>query len=638
MFALLAGLLGLGLMNPDVSYAERFGHVLVVEDDGRIFDPALPAPLEGRRIDFAPATAGGYLSRVSPLRWKPRPLGRPVVFPPGGAVPARIDLRQPVRLFGIPYTTLWVHPHGAIALGENWAEGVQARASSPGSLLASLVSGPPVVAALWNELDPGAGSARGVFVSENRGTVVVSWMDVPSIRPAGRANRFRVLLHRDGRVALEYGRLATRWGVTGLSPGRGRSATRVVDLNGAQEIAPDVATLAWYRDRPRLDAMALARRVHAEVPDRFEFLTIFTDQPVDAAHLVYSTTVANEATGLGIPVFDHGQLYGSERLEHIAVMNDLAFWDDDPRRPPRHPAYAYAPSTLSVLAHEVGHRWAPRFLGEPFSASPGSSHWNSLLSTRASFLGGAAFREEAPGRFRVVDSMRRYGDLDRYLMGLIPAENVPPFFAIEGPTPPERPLAKGTRVDGTRRDLAIADLVGELGERFPDSDAAKREFRMAFVLVVPAGATADARDVYKLQRLRRSFTQFFRVASDGLGRMATGLGPRKAIRPPQVDTVLLSGEPRVIDAEFFFAADAQLGLDLAWVDLDGDLAALEVSTDVTENLPGTRVDLTPTTYGRRRGSLQFSLGSLPRGATRIDVTLIDGGGRLSPTRSLLLPF
>jgi len=618
--------------------AERFGHVLVVEDDGRILEPAAELPFGGRRIDFLPTADGGYQAHHSSLRWQPRGLGRRLVFPAGSATASRVELDQPVRVFGVPYTTIWVHPNGAIALGEDWQAGAQALATSPGSLLASLVSGPAVVAALWNDLDPQATPARGVFVSRSAGMIVVSWIDVPSARPAAEPNTFRVFLHRDGRIAFEYAKLATRWGIVGLSPGRERAATRIVDLANVATLQPTEATLGWYRDRPRLNTIALARRVLAEAPDRFEFLTVFTDQPVDAPHLVYSTTAANHAVGLGMPVFDHSGLHGSATLEHIVVMNDLEFWADDPRRSPRHRAYAYAPSTHAVLAHEVGHRWEPRLLEEPFQTTPGSGHWNSLLATQASFIGGAAFREEGDGQFRVAASMRRYGYLDRYLMGLIPAEEVPPFFAIEGPSSPARPLAVGTRVEGIRRDLDIEDLVDELGRRSPEAGEAKREFRMAFVLVVPAGATADARDIYKMQRIRRGFAPFFRQASGGSGRMTTGLGPRTAIHPPQIDPALLAGQPLVLGAKFFVGADAELGLDLDWADLDGNLATLEISTDITADLPSTRIDIAPRTHGHRRGTLQFTLASLPSRATRIAITLVDAGGQTSSPRTMLLPF
>lgn len=623
---------------PGRAAAERFGHVLVVEDDGRILEPAEPIPWTSQRIDFLPAADGGYTLHASRLRWRPQSLGNKLVFPGIEAAAARVDLAEPVRLYGFPWSSIWVHPDGAIAFGEDWESGMRADVHAPGGLLASLLSGPPVVAPLWNDLEPRAESARGVFVRQHRGVVTITWLDVPSARPAGASNSFRVFLHRDGRIAFEYFELPTRWGIVGLSPGGARAATTIGDLRGVRHLPPNEATLAWYRDRARLDTTALSRRVHAEVEDRFEFLTVFTQEPVDAPHLVHSRTVANDTVGLGIPVFDHGAVHGSSRLEHIVVMNDLGFWADEPSARPRHPAYAWAPSTLAVLAHEVGHRWVPRLVGEPFSDHPGTGHWSAGLATQASFLGGGALREQGDGSFRVAATMKRYGYLDRYLMGLIPPESVPPFFRVDVGSATGRPFAEGTRFSGQRQDLVIDDLLDELGTRYPEAADAKHDFRMAFVYVVPAGHAVDARDVWKVQQIRRGFQPFFRRASGGAGRMLTGLGPRKAFDPPALDRTLLGGTPDVLGAAFFVQDGSELALELDWADLDGDLAALEITTDVSRARPPTRIDLAPRTHGRRLGNLQFSLGKLPQGATQVEVTLVDASGRVSAPHALLLPF
>lgn len=627
-----------GIVRPGEALAERYGHVLVVEDDGRILEPASPLPWSSQRLDFLPAADGGYALHASRLRWRPQPLGEKLVFPADGATAARVDLEQPVRLYGFPWSSIWVHPDGAIAFGEDWPTGARADVHAPGGMLASLLSGPPVVAPLWNDLDPLAAGARGVFVRQHRGVVTVTWLDVPSARPAGVANSFRVFLHRDGRVVLEHFELKTRWGIVGLSPGSARDATTLRDLRGVRRLPPGEATLAWYRDRPRLDTTALARRVNAELEDRFEFLTVFTQDPVDAPHLVHSRTVANDTVGLGIPVFDHGAVHGSAHLEHIVVMNDLDFWADNPADRPRHPAYSWAPSTLAVLAHEVGHRWIPRLVGEPFSDHPGSGHWSAGLETQASFLGGGALRKESDGSFRVAATMKRYGYIDRYLMGLIPPESVPPFFRVDAASAGGHPFAEGTRFAGKHEDLVIDDLLDQLGTRYPAASDAQRDFRMAFVYVVPAGEQAAARDIWKLQQVRRGFQPFFRKAAGGAGRMLTGLGPRKAFDPPRLDPELLTGRPVVLGADVFVQESSELALELAWADLRGDLAALELTTDVSRERAPTRIDLAPRTHGRRLGNLQFSLGRLPPGATRVEVTLVDASGRTSSPYSLMLPF
>jgi hypothetical protein len=630
--------LGLTAALPSPAFAERFGHVLVVEDDGRILDAANPLSLDHRRLAFRPGAAGGYILEEGPARRLNRTLGRAIDFTAGDIAPSRVDLNRPIRFFGHLYQSIWVHPHGAIAFGESWPQGVAARATAPGDLLPGLLGGPPVVAGLWNELLPGSENSSGVFVHQDRQRVSISWLDVASVRPAGVSNTFFIEINRDGRVIIEYSNLATSWGVIGLSPGAERSATRIEDLRGGQTIGSSEAAIGWYRDRPRLNLPALSRRVHAEVADRFEFLTVFTDQPVDAPHLVYSETVTNETSGLGQPLFDHGKLFGSETLQHLVVMNDIGFWADDPSESPVHPAYDYAPSTLAVLAHETGHRWVPRFLEEPFMRHAGSGHWSPGLSTAASFLGGAAFEPDGDGAYRVSRTMERFGYLDRYLMGLIDPEEVPPFFAIDVAEVPERPYREGQIVTGTRRELVIEDLIVELGERYPSRNRSPKKFNMGFVLVVPSGSMPQARDIYKIQTLRRAFVPFFRKAAGGQARMATGLGARQPIRPIVADVDLLAGRPTILKADLFVGDDLATNLDLDWADFGGDLISLEIAMKPATDQAPIRVDLAVGSYGRHRGAVQLSLAGLPADTTGLEILILDGQGRASPIIRLPMPL
>ena len=617
------------------SAAERFGHVLVVEDDGRILEPATPLPLDHRRLEFRPRAAGGYLLSEGPAHRRNRTLGKSLGFATDPIEASRIDLKRPVRFFGQTYRSIWVHPHGAIAFGEDWQPGVAARVAAPGNLLGGLL---PVLAGLWNEFLPARANSSGVFVHQERGRVSLTWIDVPSARPAGEPNTFFIEIHSDGRVILEYSNLSTGWGLAGLSPGPDRQGTRVEDLRLLEAIGAEEAAIGWYSDRPRLNTAALSRRVHAELPDRFEFLTVFTDQPVDVPHLVYAETVANEISGLGKPLFDHGKIFGSETLEHLVVMNDIAFWDDNPWAPPVHPAYDYAPSTLAVLAHEAGHRWLPRWMDAPFMEDFATGHWSAGLSTAASLMGGAAFERDGSGNHRVVRTMQRFGYLDRYLMGLIKPEDVPPLFAIDSEHPQDHPYRPGQIVTGARRDVSVEDLIGQLGERHPDAAGSPKKFNMAFVLVVPSGTAPDARDVYKLQSLRRAFAPFFRGATGGRARMATGLGPRQPVRPLASDPELLSGRPVVLDADLFINADLEVTLDLEWADLDGNVSALEILMEPGLGQPPLRVDLSAGSYGRNRGSVQVSLGGVPSEASGLEVHVRDSRGQVSSGVRLAMPL
>ncbi|HEY8516985.1 MAG TPA: hypothetical protein VIS07_15860 [Candidatus Binatia bacterium] len=611
-------------------------HILVVEDDGRILTPPDPLPLAGRRLSFAPLANGGYATLLSPAR----PIandGVRIDFAESAAV-ARVPLKTPFAFFGELHTEVFVHAQGAISFGEPLTTSPEATAS--GRLLPGLLGGPPVVAALWNELQTAATDGEsGVFVAQRDDALTVTWYRVPSVRPAIGDNTFRITLTPHGGIAIDYGALATRWGVVGVSPGVERQSVRIVDFAATPLVAPRQAALAWYRDLPTLNEIALARRVYERIPDRFQFLTVFTTQPVDGPTPVWSTTVQNAERGIGMPIFDHSALFGSDVLEHVVVMNDLAFWDDDPLRPPLVPSYAYAPSTLAVLAHEVGHRWLAYAGAIDADLAGDDGHWSYTFASGASFLGGNELQENEDGSFTSIAAMRAYGPLDLYLMGLAAPEDVGGSFVVENAHDfvPERSRGgawldanshpeEGVTFKGTRREVTVEDVIERAGVRDPDSTRARRHFRMAMVLVVPAGTKPDPAQIAKLERIRRGFGPFFANATGHRARMQTWLPYVADGLPVPSDPALLTGRPRLLDASVHVDATGRTEVVLDYADYDGDLTALEVRTDASRGVAPTVVDVALGTFGHRRGSVSFALRDLPPEATVLDVALVDNRG------------
>ena len=76
---------------------------------------------------------------------------------------------------------------------------------------------------------------------------------------------------------------------------------------------------------------------------------------------------------------------------------------------------------------------------------------------------------------------------------------------------------------------------------------------------------------------------------------------------------------------------------LDYADFDGDLTALEVSTDASAATPPTTVDVALGTLGNRRGSLSFVLRDLPADATVLQLALIDNRGLRSRAAIALRP-
>jgi hypothetical protein len=614
-------------------------HVVVVAGDSSILEPAVPLPFSHARLRFEPTGDRGYATALLPGSTI-EPRGKLLRFAGGESSPTRIALIRPITLYGVPYRDLYVYPQGVVTLGEPLAAGVHASAASTGALAPDLLSGPAVVAPFWNELVPSRPiPGGGVFVAQWEGSTSVAWIGIPSVRPADAPNTFRIVFHPDGAIDLEYGPMSSGWGVVGLAPeASGRAGIASVDFAREADVPPDAAALAIYRDLPLLNEIALARRVYEQVPDRFEFMTVFSTVPIDGPHLVYSSSVKNGDRGIGLPIFDQSGLLGAKRLEHLVVMNDLAFWDEEPSGRPRAQAYAFAESTLAVLAHETGHRWLAHLDGDLCS---GDGHWSYFLENGASFMGGHRLRENPDGSFTSIGALQGFAPLDLYLMGLLPPAEVEPFYVVDhphgftteagAPIAPPRPGSRpevGVTFRGERREHSIHGVVARLGPRVPEAETS-RSFHMVFVLVVPQGAEASAAELAKVDRARRAFGPFFRQATHGRARMWTRVPAAAPVLRTEPDPLLVAGVPRVLGARLQRSGDGRELMAVDFADYDGDVAALEVSTDVTQDLEPARLEVDGENHGSRRGTITIALRDLPREASELRIALVDELGQRS---------
>jgi len=183
-------------------------------------------------------------------------------------------------------------------------------------------------------------------------------------------------------------------------------------------------------------------------------------------------------------------------------------------------------STLSVLAHEVGHRWLvnARFRDGATTSTEllgrDEVHWSFFVDTDGSYLEGNDIASQADGRFRTAGASLRYSAVDQYLMGMRDASEVAPFFFVRNPTgtdtdPGQNP-ATGVTFGGTRKDVTIADVIAAIGDRNPRGAPWARPFREAFVYVT-VGAPADPAAIAKIERIRAAWPAFFAQSVEGRG-------------------------------------------------------------------------------------------------------------------------
>src|SRR4029078_11237705 len=89
---------------------------------------------------------------------------------------------------------------------------------------------------------------------------------------------------------------------------------------------------------------------------------------------------------------------------------------------------------------------------------------------------------------------KRYGSLDQYAMGLLPAKEVPPFFLLQDirRATDDMLLDKslplpGASYKGSKVELTIDDIVRAMGPRDPATDPAAAAPRMGVGLLTLAG-------------------------------------------------------------------------------------------------------------------------------------------------------
>lgn len=285
---------------------------------------------------------------------------------------------------------------------------------------------------------------------------------------------------------------------------------------------------------------AVGQEYYAHHPDDADFLVVYTTFEWNTGGATaFHLGVRNDVEGIGTPVFDNGDLLGSEaRLQSYLDMAALERYGFDLVTP----AFDQA---LGVLAHEVLHRWCCRVEVRRPDGSAGDdllglegSHWSYLLDSDASLLYGADWREEASGTFTAAAVSKFYSPLDLYLAGFLEPVEVPPFVLLESPgtDAAQLPLA-GASVTATPRTVTVDDVVAAAGPRTPTAADSQKDFRFAFLLLTRADAPATEAHLASLDRLRRAFATRFTALTGGRGLarvLPEGLPDGETGAPPGV--------------------------------------------------------------------------------------------------------
>jgi hypothetical protein len=204
--------------------------------------------------------------------------------------------------------------------------------------------------------------------------------------------------------------------------------------------------------------------------------TSFDDRGAGGAG--YYEPIAHDGVGTGRAPLDRRAEFGVEARVGVANVKQLS------RLP--------APRRVPLVVHELAHRDLAHLAISPLAAPAGppvttilgrqGAHWHAALASEGSVLEGhgltrAGTTADGRERFRVGAVNAGLSALDRYGLGLLEAEDVPPTFFVAdarsprgAAIPPAAQLARGSTLSGFAVPITIDDVVAATGRRPLDPD------------------------------------------------------------------------------------------------------------------------------------------------------------------------
>lgn len=305
----------------------------------------------------------------------------------------------------------------------------------------------------------------------------------------------------------------------------------------------------------------------AGLPDLFDGVISFTasEQISDLDNVWQGSPVRSDGSGYGRTNAPWMNTYTSSKLGQCVFMGTLGrtqsfLGGQGPEALPSNPEGEWSPSLggiqipgtasltgIEMMGHEYGHHW---LLGVEFDQNDGrgrqhfirgfsgqddmgqggspNQHYSHYADSR-SVMYGSCIRDLGNGTYELKGCERKYSHIDQYLMGLRAANEVDPMMVLEDPSAPGQGTdtiafgrnSSGMTVSGwTRHDITADEIVRAMGARIPASPAARRCWRVAFLVVLAPGQTSLPQAMLdKVNRYQARWGPWFNFATDGRGTM-----------------------------------------------------------------------------------------------------------------------
>ncbi|MFQ6133413.1 MAG: hypothetical protein ACE5R4_15330 [Armatimonadota bacterium] len=288
----------------------------------------------------------------------------------------------------------------------------------------------------------------------------------------------------------------------------------------------------------RFRARSWAQKFYRICRDDYDFLN-FMPLPAVRGNR-YHFQVKNAAKGLGMRRFDNTREYGSDgRLLGITLFPISYFFD----------------GASKAYQHELAHQWI-NFLHDTAFES-GIPHWplSDVACGMIGFSIGGGGGEGGDFPFQLVpegdnfrlasisrEEMSVFNDLELYLMGLLPADQVEPHFVFDNQD--QTPLPNAL-FSGPVTRVTIEDIVARVGPRDPDVQLSQKRFRVATIVVSDQLLTTEEMSFYDFFSRRaelrervpyrsgfaKGIANPFRLSTGGRGELDTRIGETRRPSP-----------------------------------------------------------------------------------------------------------
>lgn len=280
-------------------------------------------------------------------------------------------------------------------------------------------------------------------------------------------------------------------------------------------------------------------------PDDSQFIVIYTTWSLPEGIGAFFQSMANDVHGVGFehiapedivipePYFDdtpNSQVYGFLHMNRwTQYLGDDPGGTDD--------------TTISLIfGQEFEHAWGSFVYysqdGGPWMTNllgRSNAHWSFYVDSGGSPMQGHDWVDNGDGTFTAHKTdVYAFSDLDLYLMGLLPPEDVQPWFVLEDPydcfdaaagdnvcAPPYafQFEAETYTVGANRRDVSIEDVIAVEGPRVPAWPEAPNEFDVSFLLIKRPGEELDDGELAAIDAIVARSIELFEMQTRGLGRV-----------------------------------------------------------------------------------------------------------------------